>query len=258
MPGLGYLVTLVAALAQGPVVTPALGAPDTAGVVVAEAAPGTSGASGGQVVGLERAGATRTARFDQATALAALVPVAPVFVQPVWSRPSMAGESGPLLPTTVSPLATDTPAPPPLIEYSDAYYTRLQIHKWASWAMLPLFAAQYFSGQKLVEQGRDAPGWARAIHGPAAAGVAGLFGVNTVTGVWNLWEGRKDPYGRKWRTAHGLLMLAADAGFVATGILAGDAGENGSVRNTHKQVAMVSMGVAVTSWLMMLPPFRRE
>ncbi len=160
---------------------------------------------------------------------------------------------------TPASMAVDTPAPPPPpIEYSDAYYTRLQIHKWASWAMLPLFAAQYASGQDLVKNGRDAASWARDIHGPAATGVAALFAVNTVTGAWNLWEGRKDPYGRKWRTAHGVLMLLADAGFVATGMLAGDAGENSSTRSAHKTVAITSMGIAVSSWLMMLPPFRRE
>ncbi len=238
MPGLDFLAVLfAAAMAQAsPQPYSLTPLPDTSGVGAAVAVGVAAAEPGGRVDGGSRASAARARGFERATRLAMLVPVAPL-----------------------SALASDSPAPPPpLVDYSDAYYTRLQIHKWASWAMLPLFAAQYFSGQKLVEQGRAAPGWARAVHGPAAAGVAGLFGVNTVTGVWNLWEGRKDPYGRKWRTAHGLLMLAADAGFVATGILAGDAGENGSVRNTHKQVAMVSMGVAVTSWLMMLPPFRRD
>lgn len=154
-------------------------------------------------------------------------------------------------------MVADTPAPPPLIEYTDAYYTRLQIHKWASWAMLPMFALQYASGQQMVDNGGEAPGWARDVHGPAAAGVAALFGVNTVTGVWNLWDARQDPYGRGWRNAHGILMLLADAGFVATGMLAEEAEEGGSA-NTHRTVALTSMGVAVVSWVMMLPPFRRD
>ena len=44
-----------------------------------------------------------------------------------------------------------------------------------------------------------------------AAGVAVLFGVNTVTGVWNLWEGSRNPSGRTKRLVHGILMLCADA-----------------------------------------------
>lgn len=252
MPGFGYLAALaVTVLLQGPV--PPGGVwmvPDTADVAVVASRAGlespasTSGA--------------RSARFDRATSLAALAPAAAVLAVPAGSpAASPMGSTAPPI-AAVSPMVSDTPAQPPLIDYSDAYYTRLQIHKWASWAMLPLFAAQYISGQKLVQQGIDAPDWARAIHRPAAVGVAALFGVNTVTGVWNLWEGRKDPYGRKWRTAHGLLMLTADAGFVATGLLANGARDNGARRNAHKRVAMVSMGVAVTSWLMMLPPFRRD
>jgi len=42
------------------------------------------------------------------------------------------------------------------------------------------------------------------------------LGLNSVTGVWNLWESRHQPAGRTRRTLHGLLMLAADAGFGAT------------------------------------------
>ena len=45
------------------------------------------------------------------------------------------------------------------------------------------------------------------------AGIIGLFGVNTVTGAWNLFgEGRKDPHGRTLRLVHGLLMMAATSG----------------------------------------------
>lgn len=141
------------------------------------------------------------------------------------------------------------------VEYSDAYFTRLTIHKYASYAMIPMFVAQYVAGEQLLDKGDDAPGWARDIHGPLAAGVAGLFAVNTVTGGWNLWEGRHDPEGRTRRLLHGGLMLLADAGFAATGVLAEDAEENSDRRSLHKTVAISSMGVSLLSYAIMLPVF---
>lgn len=160
---------------------------------------------------------------------------------------------------------------PVLIDYSDAYYTRLKIHKWASWAMLPLFGLEYYTGQDLYNRGLAAPDWERNLHGPVAATLAGLFVVNTVTGGLNLWEGRKDRDGRAWRTTHGLLMLLADAGFVAVGMTAPEnetdsgvftpgstLGESGGNQRLHRQIAIGSMAVAMVSWVMMLPPFRKE
>ena len=81
-----------------------------------------------------------------------------------------------------------------------------------------------------------------------------LFGVNTVTGVWNLWESRKDPNGRTKRIVHSVLMLAADGGFVATAALAPDS-EHASFsddRGAHRAVAITSIGLATTSYLIML------
>ncbi|MEJ2217741.1 MAG: hypothetical protein P8099_14120 [Gemmatimonadota bacterium] len=162
---------------------------------------------------------------------------------------------------------------PVLVDYSDAYYTRLTIHKWASWTMLPLFGLEYYTGTQLYKQGLAAPHWERTIHKPVAVTLAGLFALNTVTGVWNLWDGRKDPDGRVWRTTHGLLMLLADAGFVATALTAphfrtqsGVYGPGSSLsggyghgnERLHKQIAISSMVVAVVSWVMMLPPIRRD
>jgi hypothetical protein len=152
------------------------------------------------------------------------------------------------------------PAPPTArpkaFEYSDGYRTRLKIHKYASYAMLPLFVAQYAVGQKLYNgTGSEST---RSAHGVLAASTAVLFGVNTVTGVWNLSEGRKDPSHRTKRMVHGVLMLVADAGFVATGMLAPDTeheggeGGGGSSASTHRTVAIASMGVATVAWLMML------
>ena len=77
-------------------------------------------------------------------------------------------------------------------EYSDNYYWRLKWHKRLSWAMIPLFAASYFSGNELLQaadEGREAKSWAKNLHGPAATGSAMLFTANTITGGLNLWEG---------------------------------------------------------------------
>jgi hypothetical protein len=141
---------------------------------------------------------------------------------------------------------------PIAVEYSGFYATRQTIHKYASYAMLPLFVAQYFAGRELLTKGPDAAQWAKSTHRPIATGVTVLFGVNTVTGVWNLIEARKDPAGRTRRTVHALMMLAADAGFVATGLVAEDARESGGRRDLHQALALSSMGVATASWVMML------
>ena len=142
-------------------------------------------------------------------------------------------------------------------EYSDGYRTRLKIHKYASYATLPLFVAQFAVGQKLYDG--NASDSTRSVHGALAAGTAVLFGVNTVTGVWNLSEGRKDPNHRTKRMVHGILMAVADAGFVATGLMTPESehGESGSEgggtsRSTHRAVALTSMGIATVAYVMML------
>jgi len=142
-----------------------------------------------------------------------------------------------------------------MVEYSDAYYTRLTIHRYASYATLPLFVAQYIAGEQLARKGDDAPNWARSAHPALAGGVGALFAVNTVTGTWNMWEARHDPEGRGRRTLHGALMLLSDAGFAATGALASGAGEDGARRDLHRNVAISSMAVALTSYAIMLPIF---
>jgi len=148
------------------------------------------------------------------------------------------------------------PAPRPMaFEYSDGYRTRLKIHKYASFATLPLFIAQFAVGQKLYDG--NASDGTRSAHSALAVSTAALFGVNTVTGVWNLYEGRKDPNKSTKRKLHGILMLAADAGFVATGMLAPDdddegGGGGGGNRSTHRTVALASMGIATVAYLIML------
>jgi len=86
-----------------------------------------------------------------------------------------------------------------------------------------------------------------------AIGVGALFTVNTVTGVWNLWESRGVADRRALRTVHALAMLAADAGFVATGVIGRDAVRTNVDRaRTHRNVAVASMSVSAVSAAAML------
>ena len=144
--------------------------------------------------------------------------------------------------------STDTPVVRPrAIEYSDLYYTRLTIHRWGSYTMIPLFAAEYSLGQNLM---RDAspPTWMKPAHGVVAGGVGVLFGVNTITGVWNLWESRDDPSGRTRRIVHSVMMLVSDAGFLATGLLAPEREEGGFTNySTYLHRERVHRGVAIGS-----------
>ncbi len=154
---------------------------------------------------------------------------------------------------TVSPSDTVRKPRQKAFVYSDGYDTRLTIHRRMSWAMLPLFAASYFSGQQILDKNTAAPSWARNIHGPAATGAAILFTANTFTGAWNLWEGRHDPNGRTRRIVHSVLFTAASAGFVYAGTqLANDAEQSRAKRLEHRNVALASMGVSTFSWLIML------
>ncbi len=137
---------------------------------------------------------------------------------------------------------------PKAFEYSGAYATRRKIHFIASFATIPLFVTQYILGDKLYD---GSSGSTKSAHSGVAVGIETLFAVNTVTGVWNMWESRKDPNAGKKRFIHGFMMLGADVGFVATGMLApGD--EGGGDRSTHRNVAITSMAVATASYLIML------
>ena len=167
--------------------------------------------------------------------------------------------AGPRLP--VARLSAAVPAPPAtrdsVFEYSSFYYKRLTVHRWGSYTMLPLFATQYLLGRKLYAG--TASSGTKGTHQLVAAGVAGLFAVNTTTGLWNLWDGRKDPKDRRRRFTHAAFMLVADAGFVTTGLLAGDADQGGGGRaSTHRAVAISSMAVSTVGWLMMTDLFRKD
>lgn len=179
----------------------------------------------------------------------------PQMVQPVTPIP----EAAPVALTRQPPVARDTIRGRPrarAVTYSDGYGTRLAIHKTLSWAMLPLFAVSYVSGDQMLksyETGKTAPDWAKTIHPISATSTAVLFGANTVTGAWNLWEGRHDPNGRAKRFLHAGLFMVASGGFTYAGTkLANEAEQSNANRRRHRNMALGSMGVATSSWLLML------
>jgi hypothetical protein len=138
------------------------------------------------------------------------------------------------------------------VEYSEWYGRRVAIHKTLSWAMFPLFAVSYYTGDQLAQKGRrGVSSTVRSLHPVAAGGAAAVFGVNTVTGLWNLWDARKDPADRKRRYLHSALFLLADAGFAYAGSLGEDAGEDGETRRRHRTIALGSMGLSTAGWLTM-------
>jgi hypothetical protein len=199
-------------------------------------------------VGLVVAAAS-TAVADDAAPFEALV-ATPLSEADLQALPQVAPETWQPLAVAV---ADQTPSAPTAraraYEYSDAYRTRAKIHRYASFATLPLFVAQFVEGQRLFD-GTGGSG-TRSTHKALAFSIGGLFGVNSVTGVWNLIEGRHDPTHRKRRLFHGLTMLGCDAGFVATGLLApGDGGSDDRAR--HRKVAITSMAVASANFVFML------
>jgi hypothetical protein len=182
-------------------------------------------------------------------------------------------QSGPLLdmPVPAEPpafAAVVTPAPDPLfpladtggrtrpraIEYSDLYGVRLEIHRAASYATLPLFVGEFALGQTLYNH---PPGSSATLtaHQITALGLAGLFGINTITGAWNLWDSRHDPADKTRRYIHAALMFISDAGFVASGASAPGrrrVTQDPGAATTHRTIALASMGVALVGYGMML------
>ncbi len=142
------------------------------------------------------------------------------------------------------------------VDYSDAYYRRLDIHRAASRLTLPLFALQLAAGSQLFDRSSDAPQWAKIGHRVGATGVAAMFATNLVTGVPNMLEGWRDPNDRGRRLFHASMMLVASAGFTATGLLAERAEGDPDARELHRTVAYTSMGVATIAYFSMLDLFR--
>lgn len=143
---------------------------------------------------------------------------------------------------------------PRAIEHSDFYYVRLGIHRYASYAIIPTFITEYALGQSLFNHPPGSSG-TRTAHSIVAVGLVGLFGINTVTGAWNLWDSRRDGPGRARRYIHAALMLASDAGFVATEAVAPGRRQavlDPSRRRLHRTLALSSMGLALGGYGMML------
>jgi hypothetical protein len=188
-------------------------------------------------------------------ALAAVVqadPARDTIVSPTTDSVASAPATPLAAPRPAAATARDT-VPPRAIDMSPAYERRLAIHRWGGFAMLPLFGAQYVLGERILQQKTDIKAGVRTepidhdlrlVHRFAAYGVAGVFTVNTVTGAWNLWDSRGVTDGRGLRTAHTLMMLAADAGFVISG-------KKGFDHQKHRNVAIGSMSLATLSGLMM-------
>jgi hypothetical protein len=148
---------------------------------------------------------------------------------------------------------------PVAIEYSNAYQHRRTIHRYASFATLPLFATEFALGQSMYNNTPADDSSKRTVHALVGAGIIGLFGVNTVTGAWNLFgEGRKDPNHRTLRLVHGLLMIASDVGFLAT-TMSGPSSRNPrhaltyeTDKVTHRNLAVASISIGTAGYLLML------
>jgi len=187
------------------------------------------------------------------------------------TAPVTAPLAGPFAPQPVgvgAPMISDDTTPArrrKAVEISDGYALRLKIHYIASFATLPIFAAQAVVGEQLFnaeQKGNPPPAGMRGTHDAIAVALGALFVTNTVTGAWNWWETRHQEKGRTWRTIHAALMLAADAGFAYTASLGSKSqftrlGGNVS-RDNHRNWAEASAGVALASYIMMWKPIRGD
>jgi hypothetical protein len=209
---------------------------------------------------LSAAAVPASARDTSATALSVgritFEPADPVPAPAVALHATFAPE--PALQKTI--VATqDSPTQRPVaFEYSEAYHVRNKIHHVASFAMLPLFIAEAYIGQKMFNDPAQITPAMKHAHGGIATGIGVLFGVNSVTGVWNLIEGRKDPNGLMLRTFHAVLMLVADAGFLATAVTHPSSRNAESVaiydpkKNQHMALAYASVSTATVGYLIMV------
>src|SRR5262245_8078440 len=154
--------------------------------------------------------------------------------------------------TAAAQQANNQPVHAAAVTHSDAFLMRAKIHRVASWATLPLFATQLALGAAIWD---GHSGWKKGAHGVVGAGIVGLFGLNTATGVWNLFGESWNDSGRGMRLVHGLLMIAADVGFVATSISTPSEHRGLNFvadRDTHRNLALTSIGLGTAGYLVML------
>jgi len=153
-------------------------------------------------------------------------------------------------------VAADSQSPAPrriAFEYSDGYKTRAKIHKYASFATLPLFASELALGQSIYNNPSEGK---KGAHVAVGTAIVGLYGVQAVTGIWNLMEAKKDPHRSKTRLVHSILMLASGAGFAITPMVAPGEHERfestGGNRSLHRNVAITSIAIGTAGYLTML------
>ena len=141
------------------------------------------------------------------------------------------------------------------IQHSDAYLTRAKIHRYASFASIPLFAAEVYLGQSLYNSAD--PQAQKGAHVLVGTGIIALFGINTVTGAWNMFgtEGRSDRQDRTIKLVYGLLMMAADVGYVATVATAPHSHRttipSQSAKSLHRNIALTSIGLGAAGYTIM-------
>lgn len=174
-----------------------------------------------------------------------------VLAAPVDTAPAVARDSavGPVM----GSLAVGAIAPEDTVrrrrksvEVSEWYERRLRLHRYGSYTIYPLFALQAVAGNQIFPDPQNAPTWAKNSHRIGASALAGVFTLNTVTGLWNLWDSRSVPQGRARRTAHALLMLASDAGFTYAGARLSEQAEiSVDKRREHRVWAYGSMATAL-------------
>jgi hypothetical protein len=174
----------------------------------------------------------------------------------VWSVDFMkTAETAPAALAATLPADFTQPVHAAAIQHSDAYLMRAKIHRYASYASLPLFAAEVYLGQSLYNSAD--PQQHKGAHIAVGTAIIGLFGVNTVTGAWNMFgaEGRSDNQDRTIKLIHGLLMMAADVGYVATVATAPHSHKNTipsqSALSLHRNVALTSIGLGTAGYLVM-------
>lgn len=191
-------------------------------------------------------------------ALWLLLGAAPVPLVPQAQLPAAADTNPPALAAPMRDTAMDAADTVPrhrrrkTVDVSEWYSRRLTIHRYVAFATLPVFAVQYAAGQQLFAKSRDAPTWAKTTHRVGATLLAGMFTVNTVTGLWNLWDSRSVPDKRVLRTIHALTMLTADAGFTYAGAkLSNEAETSLQKRREHRTIALSCMGLTMGSAFMM-------
>lgn len=189
-------------------------------------------------------------------------------------KPGMLAESADVLiaapnfePLSLAPLTQPDTGRRRAVRTSEWYGRRLAIHRYGSYAMLPLFVTQFVLGNKLLNQKEDQYAGKRLTpidknlrnaHIGVGSAVGLLFISNTTTGVWNYLATRHNVEGRKLRTIHALTMLLADAGFAYTGLVASkDATDHGPPEaRKHRNLGLGSMAIATAGASLMW--FRRD